>query len=94
MTTAVDSGRGIAKSDPIRTSNYVRIDHRQGPGTTGRNLARAVDSAECARLCQKPKAEVAETAASIVAREWKFFEATRVADRGQMPTKYSAAETN
>ncbi len=92
VTTAVDSGRGIAKSDPISTSNYARLD--QVPGTTGRNLARAVDRPSAPGSAKTPKAEVAETAASIVAREWKFFEATRVADRGQMPTKHSAADTN
>ena len=67
----------------------------QGPGTTGRNLARAVDRPSAPGSAKKtPKAEVAETAASIVAREWKFFEATRLADRGQIPTKHSATETN
>ena len=95
VTTAVDSGRGIAKSDPIGASNYVRLDPQQGSDTTGRNLARAVDRPSAPGSAKKtPKAEVAETAASVVAREWKFFEATRVADRGQMPTKPSAAETN
>ena len=45
-------------------------------------------------LRRTPKTGGAQSAASIVAREWKFFEATRVADRAQTPTKYSAAETN
>ncbi len=95
VTTAVDSGRGIAKSDPIGTSNYVRLDPQQGSGTTGRNLARAVDRPSAPGSAKKtPKAEVAETAASIVARGWKFFEATRLADRVQTATKHSAAETN
>ncbi len=94
VATAVDSGPGIAKSNSIRTSTYVRIDHLQGSGATGKNPTRAAGPTPSApAAAKKPKADGSQTAASIVAREWKFFESTRVADRGQMLTKQSANET-
>ncbi len=91
---AVGTAPGIAKSDSIGTSNYARLDYQQDLGTTGRNLARAVDRPNAAGSAKTPTAEAVETAASIVAREWKFFEATGVADRIQTPKKHSATETN
>ncbi len=95
VTTAVDSGRGAAKSDSIGTSTYVRIDRLQDPGTTGRNLAGAVDLRQgVPATAKRPKAEVVQSAASIVAREWKAFESTRVANRGAAPSKQSAKEFN
>jgi hypothetical protein len=95
VATAVDSGPGIAKTDSIRTSTYLRIDHLQDPGATGKNLTRAADPTPSAPAAAKrPKAEDVRNAASIVAREWKFFESTPVADQGQAPAKQSANEAN
>ena len=95
VTTVVDPGVGVAKSDSIGTSTYVRFDHMRDPGTTGRNLAGAGDPTPSAPAAAKrPRVEAAQTAASIVAREWKIFESTRVADRGHTPAKQSAKETN
>ncbi len=92
VATAVDSGPGIAKSDTMGISTYVRIDHLQGQGTTGRNFAGSAGPPTTA--AKRTRTEGAQSAASIVAREWKFFEAARVADRGQTAAKRSANETN
>jgi hypothetical protein len=68
---AIEIHSAAGESDSIGTSTYMRIDHPSTAGAAGRNLAAVAQ-------------EDRETAASIVAREWSFFQP---ADRGRSPAK-------
>ena len=93
-----DRGRFRSRHRKIGPDPHLDLRAHRSSARAGRDgqkscpRRRLAPSASAA--AKTPKTDVAQTAASIVAREWKFFEATRVADRAQTPTKYSAAETN
>jgi hypothetical protein len=84
-SNTVHSGTGRANA--VGASTYARIERPQPPSATVAAAADRTSSIRSPRRQSAFTADDGETAASIVARDWSFFQPVREADRRRAPVK-------